>query len=252
LGCPSEFLGVPSGQSTYHPARAEFDEAQLLAESMLRLIHDRSDPVGLVLDHYSAGRNLMFVGKFDLSRLHFERAIALCVKGVPAAIVDQAGRHPGVASQAFLGNALSCQGFRDQALVQCHCAITDATRLTHPPSLASLSSCTMMLSLLEDATALAEPAAKLVAIATGQDFSHWRATGTMIHGWARIKTGDIVEGMALLRGGLNAYRADGEEWAVPRYVDLFAVACETAGDVAEAASLLDDHPAIVESTGGWH
>jgi class 3 adenylate cyclase len=70
LGSPSEFLRVPYGQSLYHRHHGEVDLAQCLAEDLLRLSHQRNDSAGLVLGHYSAGRNLMFAGRFALSRSH--------------------------------------------------------------------------------------------------------------------------------------------------------------------------------------
>jgi len=70
LGSPSEFLHIPFGQSAYHGVRAELDLAQHLAEDLLRLSDQRNDVGGLVLGHYSSGRNLMFAGTFGPSRSH--------------------------------------------------------------------------------------------------------------------------------------------------------------------------------------
>ena len=77
LGSPSEFLQVPYGQSRYHVYRGEFDLAQRLDEDLLRLSRQRNDSAGLVLGHYSSGRNLMFAGRFASSRSHLEEVLAL-------------------------------------------------------------------------------------------------------------------------------------------------------------------------------
>ena len=60
LGSPSEFLQIPYGQSRYHVYRGELDLARRLDEDLLRLSGQRNDAAGLVLGHYSSGRNLMF------------------------------------------------------------------------------------------------------------------------------------------------------------------------------------------------
>jgi len=59
----------------------------------------------------------------------------------------------------------------------------------------------------------------------------------------------VVEGVSLLRQGLAAYRATGAEAWVPYQIALLAKACEIAGQIEEAADLLDDALQIVERTG---
>jgi hypothetical protein len=98
LGTPSEFLQVPFGQSIYHMFRSEFDLAQRLNEDLLRLSRQRNDSAGLVLGHYSSSLNLMFVGKFPLSRLELEEVLALHDPISHRSLVQQAAVHPHVTS----------------------------------------------------------------------------------------------------------------------------------------------------------
>ena len=56
-------------------------------------------------------------------------------------------------------------------------------------------------------------------------------------------------GISLLRSSSGAYRATGAETWVPYFVALLASACEIAGQVEEAVTLLDDALQIVERTG---
>jgi hypothetical protein len=63
LGCPSEFLHIPRGQSIYHAIRGQFDLALRMDKDLLRLSRQRNDPARLVLAHYSSGRTLMFTGR---------------------------------------------------------------------------------------------------------------------------------------------------------------------------------------------
>jgi predicted ATPase len=80
-------------------------------------------------------------------------------------------------------------------------------------------------------------------------FPRWRAIGTIFHGWVKIKTGDVAEGISLLRSGSTADRATGGEAWVPYHIALLAGACEAAGQIEEALALLDDALQIVERTG---
>jgi predicted ATPase len=77
----------------------------------------------------------------------------------------------------------------------------------------------------------------------------WRAQGAIYRGWAKLKSGDVTEGISLLRGGLAAYRATGAEMWMAHYLDLVAVACEIAGQIAEGLTLSDDALQIAARTG---
>jgi predicted ATPase len=96
---------------------------------------------------------------------------------------------------------------------------------------------------------LDEWAGQLATVATEQGFSLWRAMGTIYRGWLKVKNGDVAEGILLLRSGSAAYRATGAEAWVPYQIALLARACEIAGQVEEAADLLDDAQGITERTG---
>jgi class 3 adenylate cyclase/predicted ATPase len=250
LGCPSEFVQIPFGQSRYHAHRGELDRAQSLAEDLLRLSPQRNDSGGLILGYLSSGRTLMFAGKFALSRLHLEAALALNNPIPHHALVAQTGMHPQVVSQAVLGTVLFCLGFQDQALSRTNTAIAEAARLAHPPSLAvNLSMGARLLSFVGDNVALDERVDQLVAMATEQGFPYWRAMGTIYRGWVNVNNGDVTEGMSLLRSGSTAYCATGADLLVPYHIALLARACESAGQVEEGLSLLSEALQNVERTG---
>ena len=246
LGSPSEFLHVPYGQSSYHVHVGELDLALRLDEGLLRLSRQRNDPGGLVLGHLSSGRNLMVAGKFAASRSQLEEVLALYD---PISHRSLGHLHPLTTSQAYLGNALFCLGFPDQALARSSSAIAEAWRLAHPPSLAvSLAVGTRLIALVGDYTLLYEQAGQLVEVATEQGFLMWRAQGTIYRGWAKLKNGDVAEGISLLRSGSAAYRATGPEMWMPHYIALLAAAYEVVGQIEEAATLFDDALHIVERT----
>ncbi len=250
LGSPSEFLQVPYGQSLHHVFRGEFDLAQRFDEDLLCLSRQRNDSAGLVLGHFSSGRNLMFAGRFASSRSHLEEVLALYDPISHRSLVHQAGFHPHVLSQSYLGIVLFCLGYLEQAFARSSAAIAEARRLAHPPSLAaSLRFGTAVLSLLGDNAALDEWADQLTTVATEQGFPFYRAHGTICRGWVKVKNGDVAEGISLLRSGSSASRATGAEAWMPHYIALLARACEIAGQVEEGWALLDDALQIVERTG---
>jgi class 3 adenylate cyclase/predicted ATPase len=250
LGCPSEFLHIPYGQSFYHIRRGEFDLAQRLDEDLLRLSRQRNDAAGLVLGHASAGRTLMYAGRFAPARSHLEEVLALYDPVSHASLGHQSGSHPRVGARGQLGIALFCIGFPDQALAQNDAAIAEALALAHAPSVAaSLAMAARMLSLAGDSAALDERAGQLIAMATDQGFPSYRAVGTIYRGWGKVMNGDVAEGIALLRSGSNAYSATGAESRISFHIALLAKACEIAGQFEEALALSDDALQIAERIG---
>jgi class 3 adenylate cyclase/predicted ATPase len=250
LRYPPEFIQIPYGQSRYHAHRGELDLAHLLDEDLLRLSCQRNDVAGLVLGHLSAGVNLMFAGTFGSARSHLEKALALYDPTSQRPLVHQAGVHPHIFGQAYLGNVLFCLGSPDRALALTNTNIAEARRLAHPPSLAGgLAIGARLVALVGDDAMLAKLVDELVVVATEQGFPHWRTQGAIYRGWFKVRSGDVAEGMSLLRSGLTAYRASGVELLVPHYIDLIAAACEIAGQVDEALVLMDEALHVVERTG---
>ena len=250
LGFPSEFLQIAFGQSEYHINRGELHLAQRLAEDLLLLSRERNDDAGLVLGHYAAGRNLMFVGRFASSRSHLEDALALHHHILHRELVRQTGFDLCVSSGSHLGVLLFCLGYPDQALARSSEAIAEARRLAHPPSLAlSLSIGSRLLSLVGGNSTLDELASELLSVADEQGFSVYRASGRILNGWVKITNGDVTGGTSLLRRGSNAYRTTGSKAWVPHNIALLATACEIGGQVQEAAALLEDASQMIERTG---
>jgi predicted ATPase len=224
-----------------------------LDEELLRLSRQRNDSGGVVAALFLSGQHLMWFGKFASSRLHLQEALAL--KEVAAlhdpkfyrSTAHLAG-HP-INIQAYLGTSLFILGYPDRALARSKAAIAEARKLARPQFFAvSLAVGARLLSLIGDNAALEEPADQLLAVAADQGFPQWRSQGMIYRGWAKVKNGDVVEGKELLRAGVAAYRATGSDLFVPHYMDVQAAACEIAGQIEEALSLLDDALQIVERT----
>ena len=250
LGSPSEFLGIPHGQSYYHAIRGELDRAQSLAEDILRLGRQRNDAAGVVLGHLSCARSLLYRGEFGHSKSHLEAGLALYDPAAHRSLVDQTGTHPQVHFQAYLAITLFCLGYPDQALARSDAAIAESRRLAHPPSLAAgLALGTLLHQVAGNDVALNERAEELVAVTTEQGFPVWGAWGTMLRGWVKVRNGDVTEGMSHLRSGFAAYRAIRAELFAPLYMSHLARACEITRHIGEGLALLDDGLQIVERTG---
>jgi predicted ATPase len=176
--------------------------------------------------------------------------LALYDPTVHRSLVHQAGIHPHVNSQAILARVLFCLGYPSQASAQSNAAIAEARRLAHTPSLAvTLTFGASVLSLDGDNAVLGEWVDQLVTVTTEQGFRHFGAQGTIYRGWLKVINGDVSEGISLLRRGSAAYRATGHEAWMPHFIALLGGACEIAGQIEEALTLLQEALQIAERTG---
>jgi predicted ATPase len=217
---------------------------------LLRLSRQRNDYAGLTLGHGSLGLDLMFAGRFASSRSHLEEALALYDPASAGSLIDQVGFDTYATSQTRLGIVLVCLGFLDQALARSDAAIAEARRQAHLPTFAdTLVGGTRLLLLIGGDAALDDRTSELLAVAVEQSFPYWIAAGRIFRGWLCVKISDVTEGMALLRDGIAAYRASGQEAWMPHYIALLAKACEIAGQIEEASAALDDAMQTVERTG---
>jgi tetratricopeptide (TPR) repeat protein len=240
LGFPSEFLRVPYGQAVIRAARGELDLA----------LRQRNDSNGLVLGLLSFGRDLLFSGRFSLSRSPLEEVLTSYDATFDGALVRQAGIHPHVNARAALGVVLFCLGYPNQAPELSKASIGETRRPAHPPTLAStLAWSTRLLSLSEDYTALSERVEELVAVTDEHSFPHWAGPGNVCRGWVMVQKGDVTAGVTLMQRGSSAYQATGDTTWMPHFVALRASACEIRGQVDEAVTLLDEALQIVERTG---
>jgi predicted ATPase len=192
----------------------------------------------------------MLAGEFVSSRKHLEEVLALYDPASRSSLVDQAGVDPCINAQALLGSVLFCLGYLDQALARSNAAIAEARRLGHQPSLAvALALGARLCLLVGDNTALTERVSELTAVSTEQSFAYWRALATIYGGWVKVEYGNVAEGIALIRSGSTAYCATGAAAWRPFHLSLLTRACEIAGDVGEAVTLLDDALQIAAKTG---
>jgi predicted ATPase len=250
LGSPAEFLQVPYGELSYHTSRGELDLALRLADDLLRLGRQRNDSAGLVLGHLSSGRTLMFVGGFGASRSHLGDLLKLYDPSCHHALGHQTGNHPQLIAQGYLGIILFCLGFPDQGAASSDAAIAEARGTAHSPTLAATLALGTILHFLDgDIAALQERAEQLTAVADWQGFPQWRSIGAIHGGWVKVKAGAVAEGISLVRSGSSAYRATAAELWMPYVLALMAGACEIAGQVADALTLVDDALDLVGRTG---
>ena len=83
-------------------------------------------------------------------------------------------------------------------------------------------------------------------IELGQNFASWLAGGEVLRGWARSVSGDAVEGLAWIEGGIDDWVATGSMLMVPYLLALKAEALYLADRTSEALKAIREAEALVE------
>src|SRR5262249_14375555 len=92
-------------------------------------------------------------------------------------------------------------------------------------------------------------AAAALQLATDQGFPHWRAYGTILHGWAQAQQGEAEAGLAQLHEGLRARLATGAALARPYFLSLLVEAHSAMGQPEAGLTALTEAFTLVETSG---
>src|SRR5207244_1206070 len=116
--------------------RAQFQMAQELGETLLRLAQYANDPALTVIAHHALGWTWWWLGALPAARPHLEEGIASYTPDQRLALVFRIGQDPCVGCLVGVAVTLWLQGYPEQALARLHEALTLAHELAHPYSLA--------------------------------------------------------------------------------------------------------------------
>jgi len=240
---------IVAGLFVYYEVRAALGTAHELAEELLTLTEDQSDPVSRMRADSCAGQIAFLRGDLHRARMIFERGLA---------VYDPARHHPnllgswqdhGVTSLSFLALILALQGHLDQARETSRRALELAEQLSHPYSRTfALYFASWLHALFEEHGEAGERAECTVALATEHGFAIFAAVGTALRGWADATQGSAPGGIAELSRGLAAYRGTGAEFLRPHHLALLADACQHHGREEEALTALADALVLVDKT----
>ncbi|VWC94152.1 ATP synthase subunit beta [Burkholderia aenigmatica] len=249
-GDASQRFATQLGLRMHHVVRGEYALAIELGMQMLNTAQDANDAGFLIEAHSALGSCFFLQGDFDAARTHMERALALYDPEQHQAHVFAHGVDPGIRALSFLVLILWIQGYPDQALKRSGEALALAQNLSYGPSLAfSLTYTAHLHQLRREPVLAAERAEAVIAVSTEHGLPYWLAWGTLLRGWATSVQGNLQDGIAQMRLGLDAQRAAGGEDQRPYSLALLANSYWRAGDRRAATGMLEEARAIVEKTG---
>lgn len=229
--------------STY-VAQARLDQASELAQQLLGLAERMPLPAFVFISNFLAGVVAYHGGALTTARRHLEEAVAVQNVTLPALSVD-----PPRFGVGYLGLTLLHQGYPDQALARIQQAIEVGDAVDRPFDLSSILQLACFFFMqTRDFARLATAADEAFALGSANGFASPTAIGNVGRGRVMTRNGD-ERGIALMRAGVDAYRASGQVVAAPSLLAALAEGFAELDNLSEALECVLEARAIAEATG---
>jgi predicted ATPase/class 3 adenylate cyclase len=252
-GEDAQLFPVLFGLRSFHLIRGELQPAFELSQQLVSLAESIQDSALLVEAHLAQGNSLFLFGNLISALEHFERALSLYDPQTHHAHALIYGLDPGVFCRVRSAWLLELLGHSDQASKKMEEALALAHRQSHAFSLAVALVHPIVISYLRrEWLTLQQQAEAAIALCTEQGFGSILAQAITYRGYALAQQGQVDEGIAVMRAGLDAQLATGAGLFRPWYFCYLAEAWGTAGRFEEALAAVAEAIAIAERTGERH
>ena len=156
----------------------------------------------------------------------------------------------GVNARAWLANVLWILGYPDQALRRSQEALASAQQIDHFLSrVLALYAAGHAYQARGDEQALWEPVQALERLVRGKHLLVGEVWVEVFSGWLLVRAGQVEEGLARLRQGVEAWQKTGAVFGATAQLSLLAEACLLAGKTEEGLEAAERALALVERTG---
>jgi tetratricopeptide (TPR) repeat protein len=247
-----ELFPVLRGLASFYNYRAEFDKGAEVGRRILHLADVQDDPSMRVDGHFVLGSSLALQHDLHGGLEHLDKAIASFESQGHRSRRFRLGNNPAVACLTTSAFTLWLLGHPDRALERADRAITLATELEHPFTLAYALFHTGFLHLWRRELELVrERAVGVMEVADEHDLQIWRALGTFLLGAAKTGLGRSDEGLVDIRDGIALYeglRTPPVFW--PLLLFVRAGACARSGRPAEGLPLIEEAIEIASQGSG--
>jgi predicted ATPase/class 3 adenylate cyclase len=250
VGETPQLFPVLRGLWRFYQAGGDLRTAHELATQCLSLAQSTQDAASLVEAYEVLGITFYHLGEVSAARTYFEHGTALYDPLQHHALAFVYGEDPGVACLSRVAHVLWMLGYPDQALQRNAEALTLASQLAHPFSLAyALIFAAMLHHYRREAQHAQERAQAAMSLSTEHGFPLWLSNGTVLWGWALAAQGQQEHGIPQMLQGLATYRSIGARALLPYYLSLLVEAYGQSGQTEEGRRVLAETLALVDTTG---
>jgi predicted ATPase len=225
------------------------DVCRDVAARFLALAEKQGTTIPQMIGHRITGVTLVSTGDFLESRVHLDRAFALCDPTERGALAMRFGQDPGVTILSFRSWVLWFLGYPDAALTDADRALKEAREIGQAATLMMALTCTAFAHRL--CRNYAEASVRLdqgIALADEKSAAFWRAAGTALQGDLCALTGKAAVAVKTITAGVAAMRSTGATVYVPTYLAGLARAYADLGRFDEAWRSIGEAFTAVEAT----
>jgi transcriptional regulator with AAA-type ATPase domain/predicted ATPase len=252
-GAPSHLGPALVGEWASHLLKARLDSAQLVAEEVFASSEHEKDPLLRAVGHRGLGMTALYRADFETVRQHLEQGIAVYrPEEHHARAVAEYGGDPHIYCLAYLGRALWCLGYPDQALARNRQAVAEAETWGAALGVAmTRGMLTLTHQLRREVAETLEAGGRALAHASEVGIDYWQAQSAILLAWAEAESGlsDPDRQLVELRKSIEQYRATGTRLALSWFSCLLAEVCRASGRAREGLDALDEALAHARETG---
>ncbi len=242
---PGRRFGVLAGLQAFYLNTAQLARARDVGAEMLHLAQSGEPGTTAAAAWAAMGMAEYPLGELLTARAHLEQAAEQASSQQILGFVDVRVLALGALAQvhAHLGEAA-------RALVRCREARQAALRLGTPFNVfGALYHETGVYQILGDAAGVLLRVDEQLALLEEHGFHFFVDKIQVMHGWALVRHGRVLEGIARLEQGLRACEAKEQGLARPHFLALLAEAHARSGDLERAQVLADEALLQLEATG---
>lgn len=238
-GDDERLFPVLRGLWNCHLDRGTLPVALSLARRLVDAAERADDDALRALALRALGTTHLFRGDFHGAHEALAAGIVVHTAHPNRTNVHLHGEEPGIICRIYIGWTLACLGRPKTALRITEEGLAMARRLGFPLTLAFAESILAGLHLLRrDPAAIFRHAEAILALSFEQGFVFWSAHGHIMRGWSLAATGEVDQGVAEIRRGIDAWKATGASLLHSFHNGLLAEALGMAGKPEEGLAVL--------------
>jgi DNA-binding SARP family transcriptional activator/predicted ATPase len=247
-------FAVLSGSFLHHAVRADLALARTIAVSCIELGQRSGDATIVTGGRFALGSSVFHLGEIAHADEQFAAVAAGSATEPRPGSSYEFGLELGVFCRAYLGHTQWLLGDAEGAIRSSRAAIARAEALSHPFGLAvALAYDAMLQQFRGEAELTWRQADAAAALCEKHGFLYYLSWMPILRGWARARSGSVVEGLAEMREGYASFRATGAQLRAPYYLALMAAVSLESGETDEALRLVATGRATAQRTGErWH
>jgi class 3 adenylate cyclase/predicted ATPase len=249
LNRPAQLGTILAGQFAFRQVRAELEQAERHAEEISQLGDALDDVMWKCFGWVYKGHTRTYLGKFTDASICAANALRLWAPKYRALALTPADPH--VVSLIFLSRALLCLGQIARARLLGDEALAEAQRLspyTLAFALAHIWIVDWALEGINSAPTMSLSANEAVAISSEHGFPLWLGESNVLRGWCLGAVGQTLEGISLVRQGIDICRATGSNILIPFFLTVLAEIYGIARQPEEGLHQLAEAAKLVKRT----